>query len=125
MLLKKHLIFLLFVISFSTISAQKFDLGKVSIAELEQKEHPKDPSAVAAILFRKGESRFDFTQSDGFTMYTSVKTRIKIYKKEGYEWATQKVWYRLMSNVKENISFSDAVTYNLVDGKIVQTKLKS
>ena len=24
---------------------------------------------------------------------TEVETRIKIYKKEGYEWANQKVWY--------------------------------
>ena len=58
-------------------------------------------------------------------MLTEVKTRIKIYKKEGYNWASHKVWYRLMSSVKENITFSDAVTYNLVDGKIVKTKLKS
>ena len=47
-----------------TVNAQKFDMGKVSIAELEEKEHPKDPSAVAAVLFKKGEARFTYTQSD-------------------------------------------------------------
>jgi hypothetical protein len=124
MSVKNTLIALLIAVTF-TANAQKFEMGKVSIAELEEKQHPKDPTAVAAVLFKKGETRFDYTQSDGFTMYTEVKTRIKIYKKEGYNWATHMVWYRLMSNVKENIIFSDAVTYNLVDGKIVKTKLKS
>ena len=33
--------------------------------------------------------------------------------------------YYLGSNLKEDVSFSDAVTYNLVGGKIEKTKLKS
>lgn len=124
MTLKYTLIVWLAVFTTATASAQKFELGKVTLAELEEKEHPKDPSASAAVLFSKGEVRFDYTQSDGFTMNTQVRMRIKIYKKEGYEWATKKVWYRLMSNVRENVRFSDAVTYNVADGKIVKTKLR-
>lgn len=124
MSVKNTLTAFLFAITL-TATAQKFDMGKVSIAELEEKQHPKDPTAVAAILFKKGEARFSYSQADGFTMLTEVKTRIKIYKKEGYNWASHKVWYRLMNNVKENIIFSEAATYNLVDGKIVKTKLKS
>lgn len=105
--------------------AQKFEMGKVSVAELEEKQHPTDPTAVAAVLFKKGKTKFSFSQSEGFSMSTEVKTRIKIYKKEGFEWATQSVWYRLLSDVKENVIFSDAATYNLVDGKIVKTKLRA
>jgi len=124
---QKQLIFISFLMFvFNTMgNAQKMELGKVTIAELEEKNHPKEPSASAAILFRTGVSKFDYTQSDGFTMITTVKTKIKIYKKEGFDWASHKVWYRLQSNYKENVFFSDAVTYNLVDGKIVKTKLKS
>jgi len=118
-------IILFFAIFCSTINAQEFKLGKVSIAELEEKEHPKDPSAVAAILFKKGEVKFVYSESEGFQVVTTVKTRIKIYKKEGYEWANQKVRYYLDNNLNENVSFSDAVTYNLVGGKIEKTKLKS
>ena len=106
-------------------NAQEFKLGKVSVAELEEKEHPQDPSAVAAILFKKGEVRFEFNQDKGFEMVTVVKTRVKIYKKEGYDWANQTVQYYLGSNLKESVSFSDAVTFNLIDGKIEKTKLKS
>lgn len=108
-----------------TANAQKFELGKVSIAELEEKAHPKDPSAEAAILFEKGDITFLYSESEGFVMYTDVKARIKIYTKEGYDWATKKVRYYRFGSSKENVSFDDAVTYNLVDGKIVKTKLKS
>ncbi|MDI1305949.1 MAG: DUF3857 domain-containing protein [bacterium] len=122
---KKTLFIVLFLVSFSNAKAQNFELGKVSIAELEEKEHPKDPSAVAAILFKKGKMSLEYTKSEGFVMITEVKTRIKIYKKEGYDWANQKVRYYLGNNSKENVSFTDAVTYNLLDGKIEKTKLKS
>lgn len=105
--------------------SQDFRLGKVSVAELEQKAHPKDTSAVAAILYKKGVSRMEYDQNDGFYMMTDVETRIKIYKKEGYEWANQQVWYRNTTNLKEKVFFTDAVTYNLVNGKVEKTKLKS
>lgn len=118
-------IILFFAIICSTINAQEFKLGKVSVAELEEKEHPKDPSAAAAILFNKGEVKFEFSQNDGFQMFTEVETRIKIYKKEGYDWGNQNIRYYLVGNSKELISVSNAVTYNLVNGKIEKTKLKS
>ena len=46
--------------------SQEFKLGKVSVAELEQKVHPKDTAAVAAILYKKGVSRMEYDQNDGF-----------------------------------------------------------
>ena len=120
------LVLILFLSFFNSISnAQEFKLGKVSIAELQEKEHPKDPSAVAAILFKKGDVKFEYSQSEGFQMFTEVETRIKIYKKEGYDWANQNIRYYLSGNLKESVSVSDAVTYNLVDGKIEKTKLKT
>jgi len=124
----KHLIRLLFVFLFCfNANAQEFKLGKVSIAELEQKKHPKDSAAVAAILFKKGETRFEYTQGEGFKVITEVAMRIKIYKKDGYDWANKGVSFMPGNNtsIKENVSFDDAVTYNLVAGKIEKTKLKS
>ena len=122
----KLLAFVLFFTFFcSNSNAQEFKLGKVSIAELEEKEHPKDPSAAAAILFKKGEVKFRYSDTNGFEVVTVVQTRIKIYKKEGYDWANQEVHYYLDNSYNENVSFSDAYTYNLVNGKIEKTKLKS
>lgn len=81
---KIQLIAAFFIVVFNT-TAQKLELGAVSIAELQEKSHPKDSSAVAAILFKKGRTYFDYTQENGFVMMTEVSTRIKIYKKEGYK----------------------------------------
>jgi hypothetical protein len=123
--LKKSLLILCVFLSFSNANAQKYELGKVTIAELQEKEYPKDPSAVAAVLFKRGEVSSEYSQIEGFVMYTKVQTRIKIYKKEGYKFANQEVSYYLGNKINESVSFSDAVTYNFVDGKVEKTKLKS
>lgn len=112
---------LLFLSGFSA-TAQDFRLGKVSKEELLQKVHPTDTSASAAYLFKRGKTYFRV--NDRFFMVTEVECRIKIYKKEGYEYATQEMpYYTGGKTVKLN--FSDAYTYNLVGGEIVKTKLKS
>lgn len=105
--------------------AQKYELGKVTLDELNQKIHPKDSSAVAAILFNKGEVQFEFSPQKGFEMVRTVKTKIKIYKKEGYDWANFSQRYYVGDSNSEYLDFKNAVTYNVVDGKIEKTKLKS
>ena len=119
------IIFLFLTLPFFEGNAQDFKLGKVSMQELQEKMHPKDSTAVAAILFEKGNVDFEYNEDDGFVMITEVTTRIKIYKKEGYEWANKAMRYYTGGMSNESIIFSDAVTYNLVDGKIEKTKLKS
>lgn len=114
------------LLTFCNVTAQEFRLGKVSVAELEQKYHPTDTTAAAAILYKKGRSRIDYNQTDGFVLVTEVESRIKIYKKEGYNWADQSIGYYVGDvDSKEKIDISDAVTYNLVGGNIEKTKLKS
>lgn len=108
-----------------TLSAQKFELGKVTLAELEEKVHPIDPTAEAAYLFRNGEVHFEYSQDNGFVMKTEVKSKIKIYNKEGYKWANHLIKYYIMGDSEEKISLSDVATYNLVDGKVIKTKMKS
>lgn len=108
------------------LTAQEFKLGKVSVAELEQKVHPKDTSAVAAILYKKGKSSIEYNDNEGFVLITQVEARVKIYKKEGYDWANQSVVYYIGdNNSREKVDFSDVNTFNLVNGKIEKTKLKS
>ncbi len=115
---------LLLFITHNSIS-QKYELGKVTLEELNEKIHPKDSSSVAAILFKKGEVKFEFSMGNGFEIVTTVKTKIKIYKKEGYDWANFSKSYYVGGETRESLSFKNAVTYNIVDGKIEKTKLKS
>ncbi len=117
----------IFLFSFLKLNAQNFELGKVSIAELKEKLHPEDSSAVAAILFKNGKTSFEYTKNRGFVAITEVSMRIKIYKKEGYDWANFTVPYYVgYENYNDDaVAFSSAATYNLVNGSIVKTKLNS
>ena len=121
--------FLLSLILFSNafLNAQNFELGKVSIAELKEKGHPKDLSASAAILYKNAKTTFKYSIVNGFTTVHEYEYRIKIYKTEGLSWADFKVPYYIgYENLnKDMVEFSDAVTYNLENNQIVKTKLKS
>lgn len=124
--MKKQLILIVLMMLSAFYSfAQKYELGKVTLDELNEKVHPKDSSAAAAILFKKGEVRFEYSEDSGFDMFMVVKTKIKIYKKEGYDWANFQRQYYIGGNSKESVTFSKAYTYNVVDGKVEKTKLKS
>jgi len=119
------IIVLLFVVSLSKGYAQKVDFGKVSVAALEEKVHPIDTSAVAAIVFNKSRTFFSYDPKDGFSINTENTFRIKIYKKEGLKWANYKLPYRIgYENLNDDrVEFSDCYTSNLENGKVVKTKL--
>ncbi len=85
--IKKSLIILFVFLLFSNANAQKYELGKVTIAELQEKEHPKDPSAPAAMLFRKCRVYFE-----DLTTITRVTTKIKFIKKRGISGQTRRFY---------------------------------
>lgn len=101
-------------------NAQEFEIGKVSIAELQEKVHPIDSSASASILFEKGEAKFNYIQDKGFVLSKIFKIRIKIYKKSGYNYGNHTVLY----SPDDKFYITSAKTYNLVNGKIEKTKLE-
>ncbi|WP_431243187.1 DUF3857 domain-containing protein [Flavobacterium sp. P21] len=120
---------LTFTILFLLISlkgqSQSYELGKVTIAELQEKSNPKDTATPAAILFKKGRTFFTYNKDVGFSANHVYEFKIKIYKKEGLKWADQKVrFYIGYENLNEDrLEFSNAITYNLENGTIVKTKL--
>ncbi|WP_316633279.1 DUF3857 domain-containing protein [uncultured Flavobacterium sp.] len=107
------------------MTAQNYELGKVTIAELQEKSNPKDTAAPAAILFKKGKTFYKYSKDVGFSASHVYEFKIKIYKKEGLKWADQKVRFYIgyESLNEDRLEFSDAVTYNLENGSIVKTKL--
>ncbi len=119
------IVFLFSILSVSKINAQNQELGKVTIAELQEKVHPKDTTASAAILFKKGKTFLTYNKDRGFSVNNVYEFKIKIYKKEGLYWANQKARFYIgyESLNEDRVDFSDAVTYNLENGKIVKTKL--
>jgi len=122
---KSLLVFAFLWLGLSKTQAQNYELGKVTVAELKEKANPKDTTAPAAILFKKGKTFFTYNKSKGFVANHVYEFKIKIYKKEGLKWADQKVrFYIGYENLAEDrLEFSNAVTYNLENGSIAKTKL--
>lgn len=125
--MKNHKLLILVILTsvYTGFSQKKLELGKVTVEELNEKVHPIDSSAVAAVLFQVGRTFFEYSDINGFGMVTEIDTKIKIYKKEGYSNANQAYSYFTGGSPAETVSFSKAMTYNLVDGKIQKAKLKS
>ncbi|MGH1387992.1 transglutaminase domain-containing protein [Kordia sp.] len=122
--MKKHILYVFVLLSFITMHAQDFDFGEVSKAELEEKKHPNDPEANAAILYENTYITMRYIQGEGFQLETNVHKRIKIYNKDGFGMASHSIPLFKGSGEREKVTGLKAYTYNLVDGKIKDTKLR-
>lgn len=105
--------------------SQKYDLGDVTKEELSEKSHPKDSSAVAAVLFKKTKTVFKYSTEKGFVANTEFSVKIKIYRKEGVKWANFEIpYYTGYENLEDdNVEILKAFTYNLEEGKIKKEKV--
>lgn len=104
--------------------SQNYKFGKVSVDELKETVYPLDSSANAAILYKNRKTSFNYIQGKGFVLETEVHERIKIYNKEGYDWATKRIaYYDPESGDSQAVKIKDAKTYQLVGGKIKSFEL--
>ncbi|WP_341216303.1 DUF3857 domain-containing protein [uncultured Wocania sp.] len=104
--------------------AQDYKFGKVSKEELQEKFNPLDSSASAAYLYKYRKTFFEYQKDKGFQVITEVHERIKIYNQEGFDYATKAITLYKSGSHQENTTGLKAYTYNLVDGKIEDVKLK-
>jgi Transglutaminase-like superfamily len=121
------IVLVLFSFSNNGIFAQKHELGKVTKAELVEKVNPNDTTAPATILFKKAKTIFRYYDEKGFVSITDFFIKLKIYKKEGFDWANFEIPYYVGYEVLDNesISIVSAFTYNLEGDKIVKEKVTS
>ena len=104
--------------------SQDIKFGKVSIEELQEKFYPLDSSAHAAILFKQRKTFYDYNGEQGWKLVTKVHERIKIYNKEGYDWATKIIKLYTRGGKDESVTIK-AYTFNLTNNKIEKIKLKN
>ncbi|MBC7439904.1 MAG: DUF3857 domain-containing protein [Flavobacterium sp.] len=119
-----YFVLFLFLISI-LLNAQKFEPEKVTFEMLKASKNSIDTTAVAAILYRVGVVNFNYLGDKGFETVTTIKTRMKIYSKQGFDYANQKILYYVGNNIVEKIEIINAFTYNLKNGNIEKIKLKS
>lgn len=99
--------------------------GEIPVEDLKMVRYNKDSSASALVLADFGQSSIIYSQSDGFSLNFERITRIKILSKDGLDWATFTVPLYNDGGNNEKFSALKAVTYNLENDKVVETKLKS
>jgi len=116
------LICLLLLVGYSA-KAQDYRYGKVSKEEVASSSYSKDSSANAVVLYREQHMSYNFSKDRGFELIEEVFERVKIYNKEGYEWATREINYYVSNRGKESISNLKGETYNLKNGKLTSVKL--
>lgn len=123
----KKILFLVFaVMAGSVLSVQASDktqrFGKIVLANLESEICPIDSNAHAYYIFDNGTTDFYFMEH--FKLRSVRHFRIKILDETALDMATIEVpLYTSAGSDKEAISSIKAVTYNLEDGKIVESKM--
>jgi len=106
------------------LQAQDYKFGKVSEEEVLEKEHPQYKEANAAILYRKQRVYYEIQKNSGLSLVTEVHERIKIYNKEGFDWANKTISVYQNTSDQEDVGDIKGYTYNIVDGKLVDEKLR-
>ena len=100
--------------------------GKPTDAELNMTSYAPDPDAEAVVLCSETQLRYDLT-SGSFKLKRSIKKRIKVLKEEGKSKANGAISYMYNGHRLgqcEQLMKLKAMAYNMVDGKLVKTKME-
>jgi hypothetical protein len=100
---------------FGEISSTDFELNAIDSLEHD-----------AILIYRNVHINFDYVQGKGFIQKREVRERIKINNEKGIDFATKKIrlWNR-NSKTREKLKGLKGATFNLVNGEVLRTKLKS
>lgn len=109
----------------TTFEAQNLKFGKPTDEEMTMTVYQEDPEAVAVVLCQLTNVSYTMDSYDFLVDY-EVKTRIKILKEEGKEYANITIPYIFNSNEdfsQETFENFKATAYNLENGKVKKTKI--
>ena len=124
--MKRILLVLSFIICHLSFSvAQNLKFGKPTDEEMSMTVYEADKDAPAVVLCQLTNVGYTMDFYNYFVDY-EVKTRIKVLKDEGKEYANVSITY--IDNMseqfaQENIEDFKAVAYNLEDGKVKKTRI--
>jgi hypothetical protein len=112
---------LLFTISNGQFVEPKF--GIIESSDLLMTSYDKDTTAAALMLFNNGNSYFILNSDLEFQFKYEKHCMIKIFKKSAFPLANIRIRLYQSGQSKEQLGSLKAITYNMVDGKIVKTKM--
>ena len=97
--------------------------GKITPADFTQVAGGPDSTAAAVIIADIGSSSFEGNVKGGFTLEFWHYKRIRIMNKKGFDAATVEIPLYVSGDESEKVQNLKAATYNLEDGKVVETRL--
>ncbi len=84
-----------------------------------------DTGTSAVIVAEVGNSSFEGNSKGWFTLVFKKQVRIKILNKNGFDAATESILLYSKGQDEERLENIKGSTYNLVDGKVVETRLEN
>jgi transglutaminase-like putative cysteine protease len=94
--------------------------GKLSDADRAFTKYEKDTDANAVVLCDFGKTRVFYDDQVGFYVQYTRHRRIKIFKKEGIEYANNQI---ILALGREKVLSLKAASYNLENGRWLETKM--
>lgn len=98
--------------------------GKITAEDLQRKIYSLDSSAKAVVLSDIGEASVEGNTKGGFSVYTIRHKVVHILTKSAYDEATVEVPLYVEGMDGEEMVDLKAVTYNLQNGQVVESKLE-
>jgi hypothetical protein len=114
---------LLFLASFSAAQSKEYKFGKVSATDFSPRAYPLDSNAAAVVLADIGSSELTGNTKGTFSLLFRNYRRAHILNKNGFEISNVSIPLLRVGDREEKLEQLKAVTYNLENGKVVETKL--
>lgn len=103
----------------------KVKYGGISAADFVPKHYAVDSAAAAVYLFDNGKALFEGNNEGYLSVIYTKHTRVHILNKNGFDAATVSFpIYNYSDNTVDRLKKFEAVTYNLENGKVMETKLE-
>jgi hypothetical protein len=114
-----------FLVSSSCFAQTKSDVkfGKISADDFKTKIYSIDSNANAIVIAEIGSTEIVGNTKGWFSLQHKHFRRVHILNKNGYDEATVSIYLYTDGREEEKLENLKAVTYNLQDGKVVETKL--
>ena len=101
------------------------NFGKVSVDDFIINSSLVNANSSAVIIADVGDAKFEGNSKGWFTYVYKRQTRIKILDKKAFDLATIKILLYRNENGQEKVDHLDAATYNIINGKVSETRLGS
>jgi hypothetical protein len=99
--------------------------GKVSPDDFKQSVYIIDSNASAVVIADIGSTEIEGNAKGGFSLIFKNYRRVHILKKSGYDIGDVKIRIYTSGDAEEELVNLKAVTYNLENGKVIETKLET